>query len=180
MKHIKKYLCKTISIIALAALLLAAVAFLPTRSVSAATETLADENTSGWVNLRLERRFRTLVRIVENMQDRQERTPEFIAQVNEWIAKAQEKGIDTTEVEAALSAFETAVTNAQPHIDTAEQILSTHAGFNTNGKVIDRQAAIQTLKDAGDQIHEARYILRDAANELIHSLRQLRKQLPNQ
>lgn len=75
-------------------------------------------------------------------------------------------------LEAALAAFNASVADAQAAHAEAADILGTHAGFDANGKVTDKELAVQTLESAGEVLQEARQILREAEKTLKQAVRE--------
>jgi predicted nucleic acid-binding Zn-ribbon protein len=59
----------------------------------------------------------------------------------EAISKAQQAGLDVTELQNALNTFNSQVSAAQSSYDQAAAILAAPAGFDANGNVIDSQVA---------------------------------------
>jgi hypothetical protein len=90
------------------------------------------------------------------------------------IAALKQKGIDTSSLEAALAAFQGQVAKAKLQHDAAALILGTHAGFDANSKVTDRDAARNTVKAAGEDLRSAHKILADARKDLVKALRDFR------
>jgi hypothetical protein len=90
------------------------------------------------------------------------------------IAALKQKGIDTSSLEAALAAFQGQVAKAKLQHDAAASILGTHAGFDANGKVTDRDAARNTVKTAGEDLRSAHKILVDARKDLVKAVRDFR------
>lgn len=100
-----------------------------------------------------------------------------IARTEELLVKAEEHGIDTTEIEALMPDLYAAVGRAESAHATAGAILDEHAGFNGGGKVKDRQQAIETLRSARDALQSAKHSLleaRDIVREIIEIARELR------
>lgn len=89
-----------------------------------------------------------------------------IGKVESLINRGNVKGLDTSSLSAALSAFESSLATAQSGHNLASNILASHAGFNGSGKVVDRDQAVQTLKDAGAAMKSAAATLKEAGSIL--------------
>ncbi len=105
-----------------------------------------------------------------------------LGKANDAAVKAQTqidtlkaKGKHTSTLEAALAAFKTQVVAAQTDHDKAVGILSTHAGFDAQGKVTDRTQARQTLTSARQSLEDAHLTLRQALLDLHVAIRDWRK-----
>ncbi len=82
------------------------------------------------------------------------------------IQKAQSKGIDVTDLNNALAAFNKQIAAAKTYHDQAASILSAKKGFDSNGKVTDPQAAHQTVLDARNALRQAHLDLSNAVVNL--------------
>lgn len=82
------------------------------------------------------------------------------------IDKAKGRGLDVAELETALSAYRPALARAQADHDAAAALLAAHTGFDANGKVLDPQAARQTLVDARKSLNDAHITLTQAVANL--------------
>ena len=99
------------------------------------------------------------------------KAPEMISKTETLIEKASAKGLDVSALQSALDAFEATLPAAQSAHDKAGQILAAHAGFDDKGKVTDFQAALQTVKDAGAALREARQAHLEAGQKLREVVR---------
>ncbi len=93
-----------------------------------------------------------------------EKANRVAARFQELIARAQGEGKDVGGLEAALATFNTQLAAAQSAHAAAAGLLSAHNGFDADGNVVDRDAALQT-------IIAARRSLRDAHQTLVHIVR---------
>ena len=84
------------------------------------------------------------------------------ALINTW----QAKGVDVTFLQDLLNAFKSQVAGAQASHQAASGILSSHAGFDANGKVT-------VLSQAALTVQNAREALRTATTELTQSVKDL-------
>jgi len=64
------------------------------------------------------------------------------------------------------AAFEYDISRAKVSLDNARSLLDSHNGFDMDGSIIDRNAAIATLKNANAYLTRARYWIKSAKNEL--------------
>jgi hypothetical protein len=87
-------------------------------------------------------------------------------EVESLIDRGNIKSLDTSSLSAARSAFESSLATAQSGYNVVSGILASHAGFNGSGKVMDRDQAIQTLKDAGAAMKSAGATLKEAGSIL--------------
>ena len=77
----------------------------------------------------------------------------------DWINALKAAGKDTSALESALSTYKTQIASAQSNHDTAGQVLTAKSGFDSNGKVTDRKAALQTVINAGKPLRQAHLTL---------------------
>ena len=134
---------------ALAALVLAiGLAVLPATGASAAG--LQDPTTPPTTQAanfpRVELAWARAQNVYQREGDRLDKADVFIAKAQSLINKATQKGWDTSAVQAALNAFAAAIPAAQAAHDSGAAIIASHNGFDANGKVTDRTAAIATVK----------------------------------
>lgn len=94
----------------------------------------------------------------------------------DWITKAQAKGWDVSDLQAALNTFNGQITNARSLHETAAGILSTHNGFDASGKVTDVAGATQTVRDARQALKDAHDVIRQAVTDLRGAIRLFRSE----
>lgn len=102
-----------------------------------------------------------------------------IDRVEELLERAQEHGIDVSEIEAMMPALYAAVGRAEAAHSQAEQILRQHAGFDGSGKVVDRQEALDTCRSAREALSSGKDALleaRDIVQEIIEIAKALRQE----
>jgi hypothetical protein len=95
---------------------------------------------------RLEKIWARQLERYERMGSRLEREAEFLARVQDLIDRAEANGRDASAVQAALAAFEAALQKAKPIYASANGIVSSHQGFDANGKVADPARAQETVQ----------------------------------
>jgi len=105
-----------------------------------------------------------------------------LQKIGQWVTKAQNlidkakaKGWNVAGLQAALNAFQAQISNAQGLHDTANAILTNHAGFDANGMVTGAAAAAQTVKDARQSLGDARRVMRQAVLDLRSVILNFRK-----
>ena len=149
----------------------------PPTSADATPSTSADRSGADG-NARLERAYARQQQWLTIQSTRFDRIAERITRLEDLIARLQEQGLDTAPLETALAAFQTAVSDARVDHDTATQTLATHAGFDDQGKVTDRDLALQTLESAGASLDDCRDTLNEANEALRIALADFRQQHP--
>ena len=143
---------KTVLLALVAALATLGVASLPLISVSAqgtADPTLPQGQIS---KERLERAWARQLRIYERMG----KTDQFVERVQKLIDRAKANGTDVSAVQSALNAFQDAVRDAKPTYESANGIINSHQGFDSNGKVTDLEKAKESVKALGGKLKEIR------------------------
>lgn len=146
----KKFLLAAVVVLIIASVM-------PAMSVFAAP--IGDDPNPGQgkdANPRLETGFQR----VQNWYDKQgeflEKADGYISKAETFIDKAEQRGLDTSALRSLLESFESSLPLVQAAHDRAGAIISTHHGFDANGKVTDREAAAQTVKDAASALQEGR------------------------
>jgi hypothetical protein len=99
----------------------------------------------------------------------------IIGKAVEIISKLKSNGKDTSVLEAALAQFKKDVVEAGKVHDMAAGLLTIHAGFDQNGKVVDAVQAKQTLVSARDNLKGFRAILKDSLGEFRKAIKDFRK-----
>jgi hypothetical protein len=163
--------------IGLAALVLAiGLAALPFGGVSAAG--LNDTATPPADQTRSNQRLETLWAREQNIYQRQgnrlDKADEFIAKAQPLIDKANGKGWDTSAVQAALDAFAAVIPSAQATHDNGAAIVANHAGFDADGKVVDRASAIETVKSLHQVLMDTRTAMNGTGKALREAIKAFR------
>lgn len=130
----------------------------------------------------VERYVRPLSRIWKHMQNQYERlgkrldrTEVFITRLQERLDTAKQNGKDVSSLQAALDIFKQANEDALPIHQKGAEIISTHAGFDADGKVQDRAEAVKSIESLGDVIRETRDATRDPFRLLRDAIRAFRE-----
>ena len=167
--------------IALATLVLAVgLAAFPFNGASAASSkdqgTPPADQTRG--NARLEQTWTRLQKTYQLQGNRLAKAHDAIAKAQTLIDKANGKGWDTSAVQVALTAFSAVIPAAQSAHDVGAAIISSHAGFDADGKVTDRTTAIATVKSLRDVLQNARTAMNGTGKALQDAIKALRKAHP--
>jgi hypothetical protein len=158
-----------------ALVLVLGMAAMPFVSVFAAGENDPTPPPAGQVsNERLERVWSRQLRIYERMG----RTDELIAKAQKLIDRAKTNGKDVSAVQAALDAFEAAAKDAQPIYESAKEIINSHRGFDSNGKVTDPAQARETVKAMRAKFKEIRDAMNGTGKALHEAIRAFREANP--
>jgi hypothetical protein len=125
---------------------------------------------------RLERIWARLGRIYERQGHRLERADEIVERFQELIDRMQDNGKDVTALQAALDAFDKALKEAHPIYESAKGILiNSHQGFDADGKVTDREKAVETVKELGEKLREIRETVGEPGKALREAIRAFRE-----
>jgi hypothetical protein len=107
--------------------------------------------------------------------DRLAKAGEFISTAQTLINKANQKGWDTSLLQAALNAFASVIPAAQAAHDSGASIIANHAGFDAAGKVTDRTAAIDTVKALSQVLKDTRSAMNGTGKALREAIRSFRQ-----
>ena len=102
----------------------------------------------------------------------------LISRVQDLVNKANEKGWDASSVQIALDAFKDSVQAARPIINSANGIVTSHKGFDANGKVTDRARAIETVRELGRHLKDARLAMGGTGLVLREAIKTFRQGHP--
>ncbi len=172
----KRLIMKVAALVAVCSLAFAGIAFAPAPAYAA---TSADEGTpvpgpfadgSGLEFICREQR-----RVLEGQQDRLNLANDIAAKSQTWINEQKSKGKDVSALEAALSAYKSAIASAQAKHDQAQSTFNTQAGFDGNCKLTDRDQAKITLRTVGDALREAHRLIADANREFRRAVQDWRR-----
>jgi predicted nucleic acid-binding Zn-ribbon protein len=124
---------------------------------------------------RLERIWARQLQRYERLGKAFEDVDAHIAKFQERIDRAAEKGKDVTELQAALDAYEAALIAAQPTYDSIGSIVSSHAGFDAEGKVTDAEQARSTVEQMRAKMQEVKSAMGGTFKTLREALKAFRK-----
>ncbi len=122
-------------------------------------------------NERLELVWARQLRIYERMG----KADAFVEKIQTLIDRAKENGKDVSAVQTALDAFEAALKDAKPIYESANGIVNSHEGFDSNGKVTDPEKAketVQAMREKFKAIHDAMDGTGKALREAIKAFRE--------
>ncbi len=126
-----------------------------------------------------QQRLERLYQRTENWRDRQTdnlaRADEAVAKTQSYIDEKKAAGLDTSSLEAALAAYQTAIGEAHSFHDQAVGVLSTHGGFDDAGTVTDVTAARVTIADGATALEQARVRMVNAVFTLRQAIRDFRQ-----
>ena len=121
----------------------------------------------------------------DRMQDLLVKQSERLTGLDDMIQKAQTKidllkgkGLDTTALEIALTAFIDTLPAIENAHEDAAAILEIHAGFGDDGSVTDIAAARETLRSAREAMNEVRDLTRRVMSDSRQALRAFREANP--
>jgi hypothetical protein len=97
----------------------------------------------------------------------------LIRVANLIIAAAKRDGLNTSNAESALDRFQKAVVEARLIHKHAWDIIAAHPGFDSHGRVTDRDKAAQTVSDLGKVLENFRDTYYPPFNALVEALRDL-------
>ena len=152
-----------------------AVASLPFVSVSAlGTNEPTPPPQGELTNDRLERIWERQLRAYERMGSAED----FADRAQSLIDRASQNGKDVSAVQAALDAFEEAIKDAKPIYESANGIVNSHQGFDSEGNVIDPAKAKETVRQMGEKLKEIRDVMGGTGMELRDAIRAFREANP--
>ncbi len=122
-------------------------------------------------NERIEQAWARLQSTYVTQSERLAKSDTVTEKIETRIAQANARGWDTTAVQAALDAFIAALPNASAAHEPGAAIIASHAGFDASGKVTDRAAAVQTLKDLRLVIKDTRAAMNGTGEALKNAIK---------
>lgn len=160
----------------LAALTIALVlAALPLAGVFAAGQTDPVPPVQGQISYeRLERIWARMNRRYENLGNFFDKSDKLVEAAEKMIARLEERGESTAELEAALTAFQDALKNAHPIYESCKGIVNSHKGFDADGKVTDAEQAKETIKELGATFGEIKTAMNGTGKALIKLMKSIR------
>jgi hypothetical protein len=99
----------------------------------------------------------------------------LLTKLKERIAQAAANGKDVSAVQAALTAFESALKNAKPIYESMKGVVNSHQGFDANGKVTDSEKAKATLKEMRAKAQELKSAMGGTFKALRDAMQAFRK-----
>jgi len=166
---------KTVLFALIAALGVAAMPFV---SVSAAGEDDPPVPQRQISNERLERVWARQLRLYAQIGHGFARDDAFTDKAQQLIDRAKENGKDVSAVQAALDAFEAALKDAHPIYESANGIVNSHQGFDSNGKVTDPAKAQETVKAMHEKLKEIKDAMNGTGKALHEAIKAFREANP--
>jgi len=124
---------------------------------------------------RLENVYQREQQVLANQSKILGRVDTVIGRAQKVIAALKNRGLDTSSLEQALTSFQGQIVSGQTYYDNANTVLTTHAGFDDNGNVIDRVQARTTLQNARQDFISFRQTLQAALKNLRQTIREFRQ-----
>ena len=128
-------------------------------------------------HLVLEHALQRLTLVLQIQSDRLSLANLTVGQTREWIAKLQNEGKDTADLESAVSAFEIALASGQEAHDGAQSAANNKAGFDANGQIVDESQARQTIEAIRDGMRLCAETINPATRRLHEAVREYRESL---
>ena len=126
-------------------------------------------------NEKLEQAWARQLKMYEKIGKGFEDTDAQIAKIQARIDKAAENGKDVTALQAALDAFESALKSARPTYNSMNGIVTSHQGFDANGKVTDFEKAKSTVEEMRTKMQELKSAMNGTGKALREALRAFRE-----
>lgn len=98
-----------------------------------------------------------------------------IAKFQARIDKAASNGKDVSALQASLDAFASALKTGKPTYDSIGGIVSSHKGFDANGKVTDAELARSTVKEMRTKMEELKSAMGGTGRALREALKAFRE-----
>lgn len=155
-----------------------AVASLPLVSAAAMGAGEPSAQQGDVTNERLEKVWARQLQMYEKIGKGFDRKDAFIVKVQRLIDKAGENGKDVTAVQAALDAFEQSTKDAHPLYESAKGIISSHQGFDSDGKATDIDKAKETVKSMGEKLKEIKDAMSGTGRALHEAIKAFREANP--
>ncbi len=166
----KQFFKKTILFALIVALAMASLPFTSAFAAGAKDPSTPPQMT----NERLENIWARQIRAYERMGH----TDEFIARVQKLIDRARANGKDVSAMQAALDVFAAKAKEAQPVYESIKGIISSHQGFDSNGKVTDPAKAKETIQSMHDKLKAIRETMDGAGKALREAIKAFREANP--
>jgi hypothetical protein len=149
----------------------------PTVTPTAGTQT----NQPASLNQRLENIYQREQNVLTNQGDILSKLNTIISKAQNVISNLNNRGLDTSSLRQALTAFQAQILTGQTYYNNANSVLTTHAGFDNNGMVVDPALARTTLQSAHQDFVSVRQTLLAALKDLRQTIKQFRQaNRPNQ
>jgi len=169
-------------IVMVALVVVLGMAAFPASNVSAAG--MADETTpperTEKSGERLEKAWERTLKMNQRVGRIFDRVDTVTEKIQILIERANEKGMDTANVQVALDAFTASVDEAFPIYERAQDLIKKYSGFDANGKVTVPEKALETLKSLKESYAEIREITGMKGKALRDAIKAFREENPRQ
>lgn len=123
---------------------------------------------------RFERAWARLQKAYERQGKMLDRADKMAEKIQGLIDKMEENGKDVTALQAALDTYVQALKDAHPIYESAKGIISSHQGFDADGKVTNREKAVETVKELGGKMKEIRQTVGEPGKALREAIKAFR------
>jgi hypothetical protein len=124
---------------------------------------------------RLEKAWAYQLKVYEKLIRVFEEGDAHMAKAQELIDKATVNGKDASAVQAALNVFSAAVTKSTPIYTEIDALITSHAGFDANGKVTDAVQAKATVQAVRAKLQELKTSMDGTGKALREAVRAFRE-----
>lgn len=139
------------------------------------TSAFAADDTPTVPNDKLEKVWARQLQAYEKIGKGFQDTDTKLATFQQRIDKASANGKDVTALQAALDAYSSALTAAQPIYASMESIVTAHAGFDADGKVTDAEQAKATVEQMRSRMQELKSTMNGTFKALREALKAFRE-----
>lgn len=167
-----KFLMKTVFLALAVTLTLAAFPFSSASAAGQNDTSMPPQDLSS--NDRLERVWARQLQIYNRFG----RADELIDKAQRLIDRGKANGKDVSGVQAALDAFDAATKDAHPVYESMKGIVSSHQGFDENGKVTDPAKARETVQAMRAKMQEIKTVMNGTAKALREAIKAFRAANP--
>jgi len=122
----------------------------------------------------LQKAYQSEQKMLGTQQTNLGKASDLVTKVQDLITKANAKGLDTSTLESALTAYQSQLSKAQSSNGTAASLLFAHSGFDGSGNVTDPAAASQTVKDTAQALKDCHTTLTQAVHDLQEAVKSWR------
>ena len=126
-------------------------------------------------NEKLEQIWARQLKMYERLGKAFDDTDGKVAKFQEMIDKAASNGKDVSALQAALDAYESALTSARPTYQSINGIVNSHQGFDENGKVTDAEKAKSTVRELGAKLKEIKSSMGGSFKALREAMKAFRE-----
>jgi hypothetical protein len=137
-----------------------------TLGVGAVAAAPASTNSSSTTNHNLQRGLRTRQSQLQGAANQIALEDQYAAEVAASIATVKSQGRDVNDLENGLAQFGNRIAYSKAEWQSADALLSAHAGFDAQGNVVDKGQAKWTLDTSHDQLMQIKQSAKIAKNEL--------------